>query len=113
MHPHGHHSLNRSPPHDFSGMVDRQSPPFFSAVHSLSSRGENIAQNSVNGFSRSASPPVHSSDTVDVEQLSPSSNERKSRELFLTDLKAAEKEANRANLRPASLFQPYLDVDKK
>ena len=111
MHPHMHHSLNRSPPHDFSGMVDRQSPPFFS----LNSRSENCAQNSVNGFSRSASPPVHSSEapsTVDVEQLSPT--ERKSKELFLTDLKAAEKEANRSNSRPAaSLFQPYLDVDKK
>jgi hypothetical protein len=114
MHPHGHHTLNRSPPHDYSGIVDRQSPPFFSGPHSLNSRVENSAQNSVNGFSRSASPPVFSSEarsTVDVEQLSPS--ERKSRELFLTDLKAAEKEASRSNSRPASLFQPYLDVDKK
>lgn len=119
-HPGGHHSLGtpgRSPPHDFSGLVDRQSPASF-----FTSRESSSALNPPTGFSRAVTPPPISVVAVDLpsmktngetEPLSPSSSplgRKSSRDMLITDLKEKERNSSRP---AASLFQPYLDVDKK
>lgn len=119
MHHPGPHHLGppgRSPSHDFGGIGDRQSPPFFpasSAAPSAMNR-ESGAGNCLTGFSRAGSPPSQSNDGVDVEQLSPSSPSKKCRDIFITDLQQQTSDKDKSSSRPAaSLFQPYLDVDKK
>lgn len=78
-----------------NGISDRKTPPNFSAHHRESGLPST-------GFSRSDSP------LNDVEALSPQS--RPSKDIYLTDLKSPGKDNCS---KTSSLFQPYLDVDKK
>jgi hypothetical protein len=108
-------NAGRSPPpaHDYGGLSDRQSPPFFPPHPNRAAGGG--GPSSLGGFSRAVTPPAHSSSDdggVDVEQLSPSET-KSSRELFLTDLQQSSEKEKSASRPAASLFQPYLDVDKK
>ena len=97
----------RSPvSHDFAGgLVDRQSPPIFFPPTPTQNRECSGDVSSI-GLSRANSPSA-SRASVDVERLSPPTSTKKSHS-FLTELQQnSDKNSSR------SLFQPYLDVDKK